>query len=53
MTDKNIIKREYLKYADKGTEPKAIAVINRDYNMYRFWKVIKEYEKKMYNLQPQ
>lgn len=31
-----VISREYLKYSGKGSERKAIEVINRDYKMNKF-----------------
>lgn len=39
------LQREYLEYTTKGTEPKAIAVINRDDHMYRFLMQVKEFER--------
>lgn len=41
--DYKIISREYLNYSGKGSEKEAINTINRDYNMDKFLRQVRQY----------
>lgn len=41
--DYTIISREYLNYSGKGSEKEAINAINRDYNMDKFLRQVRQY----------